>query len=260
MCIYLCIFQENQYTKMAKRTFVIGDIHGGYKALQQVLQRAKITRKDRLIFLGDYVDGWSESYQVIETLIKLQSTHNCIFIRGNHDDLFTEWIETEKPNPMWVKHGGKSTLLSYKKSADEAAFEKHYRFLKNLKNYYIDSKNRLFVHGGFSKLSGPKNEYFDFVFYWDRTLWETALAAHKHLAPDDKFYPERFTHFKEMFIGHTPTTKSIGSEMPYQALNLWNVDTGAAFKGKLSMMNVDTKDVFQSDPVHTLYPNENGRN
>jgi serine/threonine protein phosphatase 1 len=40
------------------RTLVIGDIHGGLRALQ-ILERAKVTTKDTLIFLGDYVDGWN---------------------------------------------------------------------------------------------------------------------------------------------------------------------------------------------------------
>jgi serine/threonine protein phosphatase 1 len=48
-----------------KRTLVIGDIHGGIKALKQVLQKADVTKEDTLIFLGDYVDGWSESAEVI---------------------------------------------------------------------------------------------------------------------------------------------------------------------------------------------------
>ena len=36
--------------KMGK-TYVIGDIHGGLRALQQVLERAAVTEKDKL-FLG----------------------------------------------------------------------------------------------------------------------------------------------------------------------------------------------------------------
>jgi serine/threonine protein phosphatase 1 len=44
------------------------------------------------------------------------------------------------------------------------------------------------------------------------------------------------------------------------AINVWNVDTGAAFKGKLSAIDLDTKEVFQSDAVYILYPNEVGRN
>lgn len=51
---------------MSNRTLVIGDIHGGFKALKQVLERALVSTSDTLIFLGDYVDGWSESPEVID--------------------------------------------------------------------------------------------------------------------------------------------------------------------------------------------------
>ena len=51
------------------RTLAIGDIHGGLKALIQILERAKVTEDDTLIFMGDYVDGWSESAQVIDLLM-----------------------------------------------------------------------------------------------------------------------------------------------------------------------------------------------
>ena len=44
------------------------------------------------------------------------------------------------------------------------------------------------------------------------------------------------------------------------AQNVWNVDTGAAFFGKLSCIDIDSKVVIQSDVVQTLYPNEKGRN
>ena len=54
------------------RTFVIGDIHGGFKALQQILERANIQANDHLIFLGDYVDGWSQSFEVIQHLLDLE--------------------------------------------------------------------------------------------------------------------------------------------------------------------------------------------
>ena len=73
------------------RTLVIGDIHGGLRALHQVLERAKVTPSDQLIFLGDYVDGWSQSPQVIDLLIEMKKTHNILCIKGNHDELFLDY-------------------------------------------------------------------------------------------------------------------------------------------------------------------------
>ena len=47
--------------KKTHKTFVVGDIHGGYKSLMQVLGRAKFDyEKDTLICLGDVADGWPE--------------------------------------------------------------------------------------------------------------------------------------------------------------------------------------------------------
>ncbi len=34
---------------------------------------------------------------------------------------------------------------------------------------------------------------------------------------------------------------------------IWNLDTGAGWEGKLTVMNVDTKEYYQSDPVEDLY-------
>ena len=53
------------------KKFVIGDIHGGLKALLQVLKKINCDKNDTLIFLGDFVDGWSESPAVLDFLIEL---------------------------------------------------------------------------------------------------------------------------------------------------------------------------------------------
>ena len=95
------------------RTVVIGDIHGGLKALVQVLERAAVTTADTLIFLGDYVDGWSESAAVMEYIIELEKIQECIFIKGNHDEWCEEWLRTGKAENNWLMHGGEETVNSY---------------------------------------------------------------------------------------------------------------------------------------------------
>ena len=56
---------------MAKR-FVIGDIHGGYKALLQCLDRSGFNEKeDLLICLGDVTDGWSETPECVDKLLSI---------------------------------------------------------------------------------------------------------------------------------------------------------------------------------------------
>lgn len=241
-----------------ERTLVIGDIHGGLRALHQVLERAKVTTKDKLIFLGDYVDGWSQSPQVLDFLIELKTTHDCIFMRGNHDELLSEWLSESKDNLMWYNHGGESTVLAYQKVTDETK-KKHVAFLESLENYHLDDENRLFLHAGFTNMNGVKFEYFPRLFYWERTLWETAVALDKKMKLDDEKYPRRLTLYKEIYIGHTPTTR-ISKTIPVQMACVWNIDTGAAFKGPLTIIDVDTKEFWQSELLPQLYPNEKGRN
>ena len=86
------------------RTLVIGDIHSGLKALEQVLQRAQVTVNDKLVFLGDYVDGWSQAVETVNFLIDLEKTHNCYYLRGNHDELCSDWLVKGENNPMYGKY------------------------------------------------------------------------------------------------------------------------------------------------------------
>lgn len=240
------------------RTLVIGDIHGGLRALIQIIERANVTPKDSLIFLGDYLDGWSESPQVLDYLIALQQTQTCIFVRGNHDELALHWLQNNNYNILWFKHGGEATILAYA-NVDKSTKQKHIDFLLNLENYHLDAHNRLFVHAGFTNINGVTHEHFQKMFYWERTLWETALALDKSMKTDHLFYPKRFTLYDEIYIGHTPVTR-IDETTPVQMANVWNVDTGAAFTGPLTILDIDTKEFWQSDPLPELYPDEKGRN
>ena len=243
---------------MSKRTLVIGDIHGGLKALQQVWNRAQISKEDTLIFLGDYADGWSDAAEVVSFLISIGKSHKCVFLRGNHDYLVHRYLTKNDSNPLWVAHGGAATMAAYE-SISQKQRNEHISFLEQLHNYHIDSKNRLFVHAGFTNQAGPKHEFYPDFVYWDRSLWEMACSLDPLLSKKSNRYPKRLLLFEEIYIGHTPTTK-IAKTIPTNFANLWNIDTGAAFKGSLSVIDASTKEFWQSDPVYTLYPQEKGRN
>ncbi|NQY06032.1 MAG: metallophosphoesterase [Flavobacteriaceae bacterium] len=240
------------------RTLVIGDIHGGLKALHQVMEKAKVTTKDKMIFLGDYVDGWSESAELIQFLVELNQRQDCIFIRGNHDVWCHEWLlDKEMVNGIWEGNGGKETKESYQRNSFEEIA--HLTFFHNMQNYYVDAQNRLFIHAGFSSMHGPDHEVYLTNYSWDRTLWEMAVVMDKRIEKHSVLYPKRLKLFHEIYIGHTPTPK-FGSDIPMNAINVWNIDTGAAFTGRLSILDIDTKEYWQSDPLPELYPNEKGRN
>lgn len=240
------------------RTLAIGDIHGGLRALTQVLERANVTDSDKLIFMGDYVDGWSESAQVIDRLIELTESNTCVFIKGNHDIWCEQWLADGTVNDIWYLHGGKETIDSYEGYSDETK-QGHLDFFEAMPVYHIDEEERLFVHAGFTSMHGVERETHRETFYFDRTLWEMALTMDKRIAKHSELYPNRLKHYKEIYIGHTPTL-NYHKYQPMKAVNVWNVDTGAAFTGSLSALDINSKEVFQSDTLPILYPNEMGRN
>jgi len=240
------------------KTYVIGDIHGAFKALSQLIEKIDLQKEDKLIFLGDYVDGWSENAEVIDFLIQLSTQFDCIFIKGNHDKFCIDWLKEAKMFQNWLLHGGGQTMLSYDR-ADDATKQLHLSFLEKCKMYHIDAMNNLYVHAGFTNGRGVTFEHFKENLFWDRTLIETALAMDKTISKNDLFYPNRLKCYKEIFIGHTPTLR-YGAFKPINVANLWMMDTGAAFTGKLTALCIETKEIVQSDRVADLYPDELGRN
>ena len=77
------------------RTLVVGDIHGGLRGLIQVLEKVVPSADDRFVFIGDYVDGWSENAETVSFLLNFSNTHNCVFIRGNHDELVYDFLKNK---------------------------------------------------------------------------------------------------------------------------------------------------------------------
>ena len=56
-----------------QRTFVLGDCHGRFEALKQVLALSSFDyEEDKLIVLGDIVDGVPRTYEVGEELLKIK--------------------------------------------------------------------------------------------------------------------------------------------------------------------------------------------
>jgi serine/threonine protein phosphatase 1 len=245
----------------------MGDLHGAAKALKQCLERSEFDlKKDMLIQLGDVVDGYPDVCECIERLLKIP---NLIAIKGNHEDWFLEFIRTGHHPAAWDA-GGEATLMSYSKwTGRELRIRKagdgfdsdltpedipftHRQFFESQRPFYIDKENNCFVHGGFNRFL-PFGKQDPWNFYWDRWLWEDALAYEiiSNKDPDaESFY--NLSKFHEIYIGHTPTL-NWNLHKPMRALNILNVDTGAGHGGKLTIMNIHSKEYFQSEPVSELY-------
>lgn len=242
---------------MAK-TFVIGDVHGAYKALEQVLERAGVDKDvDTVISLGDIADGWSQVPQCVELLLSIK---NLIAVRGNHDDWCLQWMQFRIKNDMWLTQGGQATYDAYTIYHPDL-IDKHQKEFFEKQHYYYHDKdnNRVFVHGGYVDAEGIGHDRTG-EYMWDRELWMIALSGQAGMKGDygDQRLPKRLRPHKEIYIGHTATTKW-NETYPMNACNVWNMDTGAGWSGKLSIMDVETKEIWQSDLVEELYPDEDGR-
>jgi serine/threonine protein phosphatase 1 len=232
------------------RELCIGDIHGGYKALVQVLERAKFdSEKDKLIVLGDVVDGWPETPQCIELLMSFK---HMVFVMGNHDQWAFDWLERGWNEYVWKSQGGQATINAY---LDKPELMKKHRddFFKKSSYYYIDSENRLFVHGGIPQRFMFKGiqQVDNWDLMWDRSLADLVL---KKQIKDKRFQGREF---KEIYLGHTTTSRV--SEVPIVTEKVILMDTGGGWEGKLSVMDINTKEFWQSDFVYKLYPNHRGR-
>lgn len=267
---------EQKWMSMS-RTLVMGDIHGAHKALLQCLERSNFNYdEDTLIQLGDICDGWGETYQCVEELIKIR---NLVAIRGNHDQWFNEFCQTGKHGSQWTQ-GAYATLKSYS-TVSPATWHKefmktkgiqtainhddippiHVEFFKNQENYRIID-DVLFVHGGYNR-HFLIDETPDYMFYWDRDMWASALSFQSMIKGGATGSINRWKtqdKFKHIFIGHT-TTMNWNIDKPMMAGGgvVYNLDTGAGFNGKLTIMDLETKSFWQSDKVSTLYPDEKGR-
>lgn len=253
------------------RTFVIGDIHGNYKGLLQVLERSGFDmEQDMLITLGDIVDGCPDSYQCVEKLMEIP---NRIDIRGNHDKWFYDWMDGKGHEPKWAQ-GGLATVKSYAKahsrplhahkSYERDMFDRprpvyrvnffpyqitvnHKEFFHKQAKFYVDDKNRAFVHAGYTHPKGLGHED-PYIYMWTRELWE------KHAMIPSQSIPKLLKPYDKIFIGHTQTI-DWDETKPMLRYNTWNLDTGAGHpKGKLTIMNVDTEEYWQSDLTTDLYP------
>lgn len=226
------------------RTFVIGDIHGAHKALIQCFERSGFDYvNDKLISLGDACDGWPEVDKVFDELCSIS---HLVYVIGNHDEWALKWADTGEAPYIWLVQGGKSTTDCY----PNGMVKEHHRLLIQAKEYYIEN-NQLFVHGGIEP-GRSLDEQERNTFIWDRNLVNLALY-HKETGME-----KQLSSFEQIFVGHTPTL-NYGGDLPIKACEVWMMDTGAGYYGKLTIMNLVTGKIYQSDPVPELYPDHPGR-
>ena len=224
---------KHNYTEKMKRLFAIGDVHGSFNSLKALIEKHIIlTKDDKLVLLGDYIDRGNKSKEIIDYIIDLQKReYDIIPLIGNHETMFLEIFEDEKNMPKWIQNGGAETLKSFNVESVKAISTKYIEFFKNLQSYY-SFENFLFVHAGFNDdIINPFQDTFSMIWRCHVTYSNPLLVE------------------KTIIHGHKPITLDLCKKQIEDKHHVINIDTGCIYKekvgyGKLTAIELKSKKLF----------------
>ena len=203
-----------------ERDFIIGDVHGCLGMLKRLMDKIDWRPdKDRLIFLGDFIDRGKDSKGVVDFILELtrMSPHVCCLM-GNHEKLFLDFLNGLETN-LFLMNGGISTLESYhikKRSNRNAPLipPEHIQFLEDLKSW-IELDDFYVVHAGLKPGVEIKEQSLEDLI-WIR----------------DRFIYSDFDFGKKIIFGHTPFRD------PLVMNNKIGLDTGAVYGNRLTCLEI----------------------
>ncbi len=219
------------------RIYAIGDIHGRLDLLDELLAQIKAhiaahtDSRPLFVFVGDYIDRGPSSRETIDRLISHQQEHDCIFLKGNHEQVAIRCLSDPSLFERWMRLGGRETLMSYgvtpapatnpkqivelQASFHAALSQAHLRFFRDLKPSFM-SGDFFFAHAGVRPGIDLARQLESDL------LW----IREEFLVSDDDFG-------KIVIHGHTPT-----HQVDIRP-NRINIDTGAFATGRLTCLVID---------------------
>ena len=222
-------------TVEGERIFVFGDIHGCPDEpeilVKHLEQNEGLTEKDRLLFLGDYIDRGPASRSVRDLMISIKAKHpNSVLLKGNHEDMFLDFLGFGgRMGQAFLYNGGLETIQSYGISVFappeemvKSFPESHFQFLCSLDSI-VKINDFICVHAGLNPLREIDFQNDGDVF-WIR----------------DEFISSVHSFGSTVVFGHTPH-KEIFAHLPYKL----GIDTGLVFGNKLTCLELSKGQVFQ---------------
>ena len=98
---------------ITKDLYVVSDIHGHYDALISSLESAGFDETNEnhlLIVIGDIFDRGTQSKEVYKYIRRLVDSGKAIFTKGNHDNMFIEFLRGEDSWFNFIYNGMKNTF------------------------------------------------------------------------------------------------------------------------------------------------------
>lgn len=215
---------------MARRTLVIGDIHGCLAALEAVLNAAGASRGDTLVVLGDSIDRGPDSPGVIERLLGFKETGTLVPLRGNHEVMMLQAMDGERDG-LWLRAGGRMTLerLGFKGVGPWRSLIPRFMadYLRNECLDYWETGGFIMTHAGI-EAGLSLSDQPESTLYWNSLEGDPA------------------PHFsgKTAIHGHT----IMPCRMPWAWPFAWYLDTGSYLAdGWLTCVDIGTRDVWQAN-------------
>jgi serine/threonine protein phosphatase 1 len=202
------------------RIFAIGDIHGCSKTFKRLLlDIIKIQKSDKIYCVGDYIDRGNDSKGVIDFILKLRGKGYQIHtLRGNHEQLIMDSVQSESKYNHWIKNGGDKTLSSFGISSYNELKPVYKTFLKRTK-FFIKSGKYIFVHAGLNfEIANPFEDKLAMLWIRDFPIDQRKLGN------------------SIIIHGHTP--KPLDFIMKQQTKSEVNIDGGCVFKDKEGFGNL----------------------
>ncbi len=216
------------------KIFAVGDIHGCYDKLTELLRRIPFEpERDTIIFLGDYINRGPDSYQVLDCLIELQEIcRDAVFLKGNHEQILLEYADSGRSDILEYLRGMgiESTTESYNTNAARlrnlSCFPlEHQNFLYSLK-FAVIRGNTVFTHADINAETIRIIEYDNPAEQIDHVT-ETALLSSRRLIFDQQGIPGYTIVF-----GHVPMAS------PLVFNDRIGIDTGAVYGNMLTALEL----------------------
>ncbi|HMB97083.1 MAG TPA: metallophosphoesterase family protein [Balneolaceae bacterium] len=213
-----------------QKIVAIGDIHGCLKSLEAIWKKLEPYKEYKHVFIGDYIDRGPSSKEVVDFLLKVKNERECIFIRGNHEQMLLDAVDRDQIK-LWLMNGGRSTLESYNSAEDNIRIpDEHLYFYRNTELFY-DTKDYFFAHAG----APPDQKIEDSIE--DSEVSDYFLWGRDHIGLFGTVWE------KTVVFGHTPRSHPIRKD------NMIGIDTGCVYNelgyGKLTAVLLPEEEFIQ---------------
>jgi serine/threonine protein phosphatase 1 len=199
----------------SERVFIIGDIHGCLEMLNRLMDMIDWRPdRDRLIFLGDYIDRGTDSKGVVDfvqVLLAQSPLVQCLL--GNHESGFLDFLSGGDIKTFFI-NGGETTLKSYQKDGEIQIPPDHISFFQSL-HPWIELNDYYLVHAGFRPGVEVNDQSLEDLI-WIR----------------DPFIYSDYDFGKKVIFGHTPFYE------PLVTHNKIGLDTGAVYGNRLTCLEL----------------------